>query len=117
MILRICLSTAVKEFGSYAATRAAAQANGWAGLATAAGTSIYKVMFNTADTRTWEILPKEFQIIQFAMPKNRKLVLGPAGGNQLNIDLPPDCGSAVLLVHAPSRHPAAFNCQVFPLKK
>ena len=117
MIVRICLSTAVKEFGSYVATRAAAQANGWAGLATAAGTSIYKVMFNTADTRTWEILPKEFQIIQFAMPKNRKIMLGPAGGNQLNIDLPPDCGSAMVLVHALSHHPAAFKCQVFPLKK
>ncbi len=117
MIVRICLSTAVKEFGSYAATRAAAQANGWAGLATAAGTSIYKVMFNTADTRTWEILPKEFQIIQFAMPKNRRIVLGPAGGNQYTVELPPQCGSAVVLVHAPSRHPAAFTCQVFPLNK
>ena len=117
MILRICLSTAVKEFGSYVATRAAAQANGWAGLATAAGTSIYKVVFNTADTRTWEILPKEFQIAQFAMPKDRKLTLNVPGENQINIDLPSHAGSALVLVHAPSFDPAAFTYRVYPLKQ
>lgn len=116
MILRICLSTAVKEIGSYVATRAAASANGWAGLATAAGTSVYKVMFNTADTRTWEILPKEFQIVQIAMPKDRKLILEPDGINPMEIRIPEHAGSAIVLVHAPSSFPAAFSCRVFPLK-
>ncbi len=114
MILRICLSTAVKEVGSYVATRAAAHANGWAGLATAAGTSIYKAVFNTADTRTWEILPREFQIVQFAMPKDRKLKLEPSG---TEIRIPGQAGSAIVLVHAPSHFPAAFSCRVFPLKQ
>jgi len=117
MILRICLSTAVKEAGAYFATRAASQANGWAGLATAAGTSIYKAMFNTADTRTWEILPKEFQITQFAMPKDRKIKLSPSGTQQEEILLPAGAGSAIVLVHAPSHSPAAFSCRVFPLKR
>lgn len=117
MILRICLSTAVKEIGAYAATRAAAQANGWAGLATAVGTTAYKVMFNTADTRTWEILPKEFQIVQFTMPKDRKLKLNAPGLNPVDVNIPPGAGSAIVLVHAPSRYPSAFSCRVYPLKQ
>ena len=116
MIVRICLSTAVKEFGSYVATRAAASGNQWAGLATAVGTSAYKAMFNTADTRTWEILPQEFQIIQFAMPKDRKIRLGLPSGHPADIQIPEHAGSAVVLVHAPSPYPAAFTCRVFPLK-
>ena len=117
MIMRICLSTAVKEIGAYAATRAAANANGWAGLATAAGTSIYKSLFNTADTRTWEILPREFQIVQFAMPKNRKIRLEPGGGYSAEIQIPDHAGSAVIMVHAPSHIPGAVTCRVFPLKQ
>ena len=116
MILRICLSTAVKEIGSYVATRAASQANGWAGLATAVGTSAYKVIFNTADTRTWEILPKEFQIAQFAMPKDRKLLLGPDSHTPVTIDLPKTAGSAIVFVNAPGNAPGAFTYRVFSLK-
>ena len=116
MILRICLSTAVKEIGAYMATRAAAKANGWAGLATAIGTSAYKATFNTADTRTWEILPKEFQIAQFAMPKDRKLVLGSDSGSPMTITLPGTAGSAIVLINAPSPAPNAFTYRVFSLK-
>ena len=116
MILRICLSTAVKEIGAYVATRAAARANGWAGLATAIGTSAYKATFNTADTRTWEILPKEFQIAQFAMPKDRKLVLGPDSGSPVTITLPENAGSAIVLINSPSPAPHAFTYRVFSLK-
>lgn len=116
MILRICLSTAVKEIGAFVATRAAAQANGWAGAATAVGTSIYKVAFNTADTRTWEILPKEFQVAQFPMPKDRKLTLGGDGRSPLTIRFPDNAGSAIVSVNAPGPSPHAFTFRVFNLK-
>ena len=116
MILRICLSTAVKEIGAYMATRAAAEANGWAGVATAVGTSVYKAAFNTADTRTWEILPKEFQIAQFAMPKDRKLVLEPDGRNPVTIHFPDTAGSAIVFVNVPGPFPNAFTYRVFSLK-
>ncbi len=116
MILRICLSTAVKEIGSYVATRAASEANGWAGLATAVGTSAYKAVFNTADTRTWEILPKEFQIAQFAMPKDRKLQLGPDNYSPVTINLPETAGSAIVFVNVPGNAPGAFTYRVFSLK-
>ncbi|MCI6288794.1 MAG: hypothetical protein MR727_08685 [Lentisphaeria bacterium] len=116
MILRICLSTAVKEFAAFAATRAASQANEWAGVATAVGTSIYKIAFNTADTRTWEILPKEFQIAQFAMPEDRRLVLAPDNRNPATIHFPDDAGSAIVFVNAPGPSPHAFTYRVFNLK-
>ena len=109
MILRICLSTAVKEIGAYVATRAAARANGWAGLATAIGTSAYKATFNTADTRTWEILPKEIQIAQFAMPKDRKLVLGPDSGSPVTITLPENPESSAQCIHLPGFQPEKLN--------
>ena len=116
MILRICLSTAVKEFAAFAATRAASQANEWAGVVTAVGTSIYKIAFNTADTRTWEILPKEFQIAQFAMPEDRRLVLAPDNRNPATIHFPDDAGSAIVFVNAPGPSPHAFTYRVFNLK-
>ena len=115
MIVRICLSTAVKEIGSYVATRAAAQADPWAGLAVAVGTTIYKVTFNTADTRAWELLPKEFQIAQFPMPQDHKLVL-TAGGIRTTVDIPPTAGSAIVLIHAPGGPGSDFSYRVFPLK-
>ena len=117
MILRICLSTAVKEIGAYAATRAASQANGWAGLATAVGTSVYKAAFNTADTRTWEILPKEFQIAQIPMPADRKLNLESGSFGPLTITIPETAGSAVVLVNAPGFTSQSVSYRVFNLKK
>ena len=114
MIVRICLGTAIKEVGAYIATKAAAKANGWAGLATATATTLYKFTFNTADTRTWEILPKNFQIAQFAMPKDRKLVLEPDSSSPVTIELPETAGSVIVFVNAPG--PATFTYRVFSLK-
>ena len=120
MLVRICLSTAVKEIGAYAATRAAAKTNEYAGLAAGIGTSVYKIMFNTADTRTWEILPKEFQVIQFPMPADRKLVLCPDGaspGPRITVEIPDTAGSAIVFVNAPSKAQQAFSYRIFNLKK
>ena len=117
MILRICLSTAVKEVGAYFATRAAAEANAWAGLAVAVGASAYKITFNTADTRAWEMLPKEFQVAQFAMPRDRKLVLSAGGSERTTVEIPANAGSAIVLVHAPGLVNSAFSYRVFPLNK
>ena len=116
MITRIALSTAVKEVGAYFATRAAADADSLAGVATAIGLAAYKVAVNTADTRCWEILPREFQVVQFPMPAERKLVLKPDGAAPVSVDLPPDARSAIVYVNAPSRTAAAFTFRVFGLK-
>ena len=116
MLTRIILSTAVKEVGAYFAKRASAKANAWAGLAVAVSAEIYKVAFNTADTRAWEVLPKEFQVAQLPMPQDRKLVL-TLGGNKTTVEIPEKAGSAIVLIHAPGGPGADFSYRVFPLQK
>ncbi len=69
MITRLVISTIVKEVGSYVSQQAAAQAGGEAARwGTVVGTSIYKYAFNTADTRCWQTLPREFQIAHMPRP-------------------------------------------------
>ena len=70
---------------------------------------------NTADTRTWEILPKEFQLTQFPMPKNRKLTVNFGnGGTVKEVVIPDDCRSAIVYVNAPSEQNT--SCHVLPIK-
>ena len=102
MITRIILSTAIKEGGSYAATIAVARQNVIAGGAVYLGSVIYRATFNTADTRSWEILPKEFQLTQFPMPADHKITIAPDGRNPRTIELPANSRSAIVYVNAPS---------------
>ncbi len=112
MIARIVLSTAVKEFGSYAATRAAAQANEFAGAATAIGLAAYKIAMNTADTRTWEILPKEFQVLQIPMPAGRRFTIQPDSAAPSEVVIPAQAESAIVYVNAPG---SGYSYTVFSL--
>ena len=116
MITRIALGTAIREFSSYMAVKAASSANEWAGLAAAVGTTAYKMIFNTADTRTWEMLPKQFQIAQFPMPADRKVLLKAGGIRSASVEIPADAESVIIYVNAPDRKPEAFSCQIFPLR-
>ncbi len=78
MITRIVVSYLVKELASLAATQAAAQQdNVWIDIAAYASTGLYKYLFNTADTRCWETLPKQYQIAHLPIPADRKLHLRP----------------------------------------
>ena len=117
MLVRICLNTAIKEIGAYAATRAAAGANEYAGLAVGISAAAYKAVFNTADTRTWEILPKEIQVVQFPVPADRKLILSPGGGNPLSVQLPETAGSFIVYVNAPGGRQDSLSYRIFNLKK
>lgn len=114
LIARTVLSTAVKEFGSYAATRAAAQANTWAGVAVGVTTTLYKMAVNTADTRSWEILPREIRVAFCPVPENRTLVITPGGGAPIEVRIPPDARSAVIYINAPSRQSSPL-CRIFSL--
>lgn len=114
LIARTVLSTAVKEFGSYAATRAAAHANNWAGIAVGVTTTLYKMAVNTADTRSWEILPREIRVALCPVPENRTLVITPGGGSPIEARIPPDAESAIIYVNAPSRQSPPL-CRIFPL--
>ncbi len=79
MITRLVISTIIKEAASAAAITAASQANGAGGVvavvATVVGTSVYKYTFNTADTRCWQTLPREYQVAQLPRPSDGKLKL------------------------------------------
>ena len=116
MLTRIVLNTAAKEVGSYFANRAVAKSNGWVRLIVGLSTLVYKVTFNTADTRAWEVLPREFQVAQLPMPQDRKLVL-TVGGNHTTVEIPEKAGSAIVLIHAPGGPGSDFSYRVFPLQK
>lgn len=115
LIARTVLSTAVKEFGSYAATRAAAKADQWAGVAVGVTTTLYKMAVNTADTRSWEILPHDFRVALCPLPEDRTLVITPEGGSApIEARIPSDAESAIVYINAPSRQSTPL-CRIFPL--
>ena len=74
-------------------------------------------MMNTADTRSWEILPKEFHLTQLPLPADRKLKIILSGREKAvrEIELPENCRSAVVFVNAPGS--ANIACHVLPLKQ
>ena len=117
MITRIVISTAIKEAAKYAGTYAASRENALAGAAVYVGSSIYTAMMNTADTRSWEILPKEFHLTQLPLPADRKLKIILSGREKAvrEIELPENCRSAVVFVNAPGS--ANIACHVLPLKQ
>jgi len=110
IITRTVLSTLIKE-----AAYRTAQVAAWHGTnnayakigallaVTVVGTT-YRYAMNTADTRCWEMLPKEFQLAQMPMPADRRLTLAPIGGFQapLNVTIPGNARSAIVYVHAPN---------------
>ena len=126
MITRIVLNTLIKEAAYYAGIAVIAaqkdmdptvQAVALASVAV--GGAAYRAAMNTADTRTWEILPKEFQLTQLPMPENKQIKLNlnlPNGGLAISksLLLPDDCKSAIIFVNAPSVQNVAFH--VLPIK-
>ena len=126
IITRIVLGTLIKEAAYYTGIAVIAAQDDMdptvqaAALATVAiGGAVYRAAMNTADTRTWEILPKEFQLTQFPMPKDKtvKLDLNLVNGGlavSRTLRLPDDCKSAIIVVNAPSVQNVAFH--VLPIK-
>ncbi|MBR4372224.1 MAG: hypothetical protein IKS92_14325 [Victivallales bacterium] len=122
MIVRTVTSTLIKEAAYFAAMESLHHSDlppeqkYAAELAVALGGTAYRIAMNTADTRSWEILPKEFLLTQFPMPRNRTLTIQLTGQVQqnLSIDVPADSRSAILYINAPS--PYNVSCQVLPIK-
>ena len=109
MITRIVISYLVKETASMIATQAAMQANNAAGIGAYIATGIYKYLFNTADTRCWEMLAKQYQIAHFPIPVDRVVKIMPepsAGGSAPSlITLKPGTRFAVIYVRAVTHGP------------
>lgn len=104
MITRIVLSTAIKEGAGYAGAWAVGRENEAAGAAVLLASMVYRAAFNTADTRSWEILPKEFQFCILPMPENRTVVLEPDGrkSGERSVVIPEADRSAIVYVNAPA---------------
>ena len=81
----------------------------------AAGTA-YRVATNTADTRSWELLPKEFQLTQFPMPQNRNVTIALDGyaSRKFSVRIPERAGSAIIYVSAFNEN--NIKCHVFSLE-
>lgn len=115
-ITRIVVSYAVKEAATAAAVALAWNADPLAGALTLAGTSLYKQVFNTADTRNWEFLPKEFQFAGIPMPEDRMVRIVPflpAGVLEtgFRVAFSPGCTAALLYIQAQSGK--AIQYQIF----
>jgi len=124
IVTRIVLGTLIKEAAYYSGIAIVAAQDDMdptvkllALTAIIIGGSAYRSAMNTADTRSWEILPKEFQLTQFPMPSNRQVKLkltGQSGTLSQTLKLPADCKSAIIFVDAPSAQNVAFH--VLPIK-
>lgn len=122
LIIRTITSTLIKEAAYFAAKESLDRSDLSTGqrlvaqMAVSLGGTAYRIAMNTADTRSWEILPKEFLLTQFPMPKNRTLTVQLTGQEEQNlaIDIPADSRSAILYINAPS--PYNVSCQVLPIK-
>lgn len=121
IITRTILSTAIKEAAYYAGLAAAKQISDPTersialAVAATAGTA-YRIATNTADTRSWELLPKEFQLTQFPMPQNRNIsiVLNGQVNKVLQVKLSNSAKSAIIYISAPNEKNIKFH--VFSLK-
>ena len=107
IITRIILSTAIKEAAYHTALAAAnaisdSRARAIALISVAAAGTAYRIATNTADTRSWELLPKEFHLTQFPMPVNRTLSVKLDGNisREINVQLPRKAGSAIIYISA-----------------
>ena len=122
VITRTITSTLIKESAYFAAKDSLGNSDLpplrklAAGLVVSLGGTAYRVAMNTADTRSWEILPKDFLLTQFPMPKNRTLTIQLNGQVQQNLtaDIPDDSRSAIVYINAPSQY--NVSCQVLPIK-
>lgn len=109
MMTRIAVSTLAKEMASYAVVHAARESSrrergrGDPNIEVGALilTGLYKALFNTADTRSWETLPQEIQIAHVPIPDDGILKISPVrGGKVTNIQLGGETDNAIVFIRA-----------------
>ncbi|MDD3119749.1 MAG: hypothetical protein PHQ27_11260, partial [Victivallales bacterium] len=118
MITRIVIGYLVKETAALAATQAAGS-QGWGAEALAYGaTGVYKYLFNTADTRCWETLPKEYQVTHLPLPPDRRLTLAPLRktmpGQSVVLQLKKTTRFAIVYVRAGATRVLNYKVMEFP---
>lgn len=116
MIARITISTLVKESASYVATTALMRENAYAGVGMYLVSMVYRYAVNTADTRSWELLPKSYDLAILPMPKNKIVNINLLGTQKVykQIKFSSTCQSAIIYVNAPSSK--AITYQILEMK-
>ena len=81
VVTKTLLSSGTKALASYAAKEIVERQAGelW-GMLTQIGTSLAQAAINQADLRTWQTLPKEFQVAALPRPRDGQLQLKTANG-------------------------------------
>ena len=116
MITRLVLSYLVKETASLVAVQVAAQQSEAAGLIAYGATGLYKYLFNTADTRCWETLPGEYQMVHFPIPKDRKLkLILPLGVSKKEIFIDLKKSSRLVIVYIRGVNRKIISVKTFEL--
>ncbi|MEX0777959.1 MAG: hypothetical protein WD042_19830 [Phycisphaeraceae bacterium] len=82
VITKTIIATVAKAAIAYGLNRAS-EGNVYANLITRIGTTAYQAGLNQADLRSWETLPKQFQVARFDTPADRQLTIALPGGAQL----------------------------------
>jgi len=100
-----------KAVGISAANALGSQMGGWGVLLDIAATAAANV--TSSDTRSWYMLPREFQAARIPVPANGQVTLRAAGGPQEVVTVPTDRSSLVVVkVQQPG---APLAVQVSPL--
>jgi len=89
ILTRALLSAALKTYAQYEAKRD----NPYIGLAAAA----FQLLTNHADIRSWNTLPKDFQVTRVKIPKNNKLLLR-TGAHNMDVELSNSSKHAIVYV-------------------
>jgi uncharacterized protein len=113
VIFRTIFSTATKAAASYGINKAA-EANTYALIGTMVATTVYQAAMNEADLRTWESLPKQFQVARFPTPEDRKVTLTLTSGAALpTLDLVPGTINVIYVKStAPGQPPAISQYKI-----
>ena len=121
MLVRVIIGTLIKEGATVAAYEVVRHqykndrynGNGnFAGFLVLMASGLYKYTFNTADTRSWQTLPKEFQAANLPMPADGVLRLGFDGGPVRNV-FQLDTSKKMAIVYVQSPGNGVFSVKVF----
>ncbi len=112
MIMRLFISVAAKETANFFALQAAKTQGDAAYWGTVIATSTYKYIFNTPDTRCWQLLPKEYQVTNFPKPPDNHIkvnINGDGWRKTQDICLDPKKKMAILYVMTPVKNRAVVK--------
>ena len=122
MITRIFLAVAVKEVANYFLLKSL-EGDSAAYWSAVVAMSVYKYAFNTPDTRCWQMLPKEYQIVHFPRPPDGRITIAPGfqgilphlssddTANAKEITLNNDKKISIIYVNSPSK--GVFSVSLF----